>query len=90
MGSTVAFVPVTVTAAATSPLQPKCIRFVASDNIMTDEVAAAKAAAAEYKSSDTDGAGPSTVFDNLLSGKWPSNKVHEDDLSLAFRKWMLK
>ena len=53
---------------------------------MADEVAAAKAAVEEYKSSDTDGAGPSTVFDNLLSGKWPTNKVHEDDLSLAFRK----
>jgi len=52
---------------------------------MTDEVAAAKAAAAEYKSSESDGAGPATAFDNILSGKWPSDKVHEDDLALAFR-----
>lgn len=33
---------------------------------MTDEVAAAKEAAANYKSSDGDGAGPATVFDKLL------------------------
>ncbi|KAL3800287.1 hypothetical protein ACHAW5_009869 [Stephanodiscus triporus] len=53
---------------------------------MSDEVAAAKAAAARLvASSDNDGAGPATVFDNILSGKWPSDKVHEDDLSLAFR-----
>jgi len=54
---------------------------------MSDEVAAAKAAAAEYQSSDKDGAGPETAFDNILSGKWPSDKVHEDDKALAFRKW---
>mmetsp|Transcript_7116 Transcript_7116/g.16178 ORF Transcript_7116/g.16178 Transcript_7116/m.16178 type:complete len:201 (-) Transcript_7116:161-763(-) len=59
--------------------------FSFSDSNMADEVAAAKAAAAEYKSSDNDGAGPATVFDNILSGKWPSDKVHEDDLALAFR-----
>lgn len=53
---------------------------------MSDEVAAAKAAAVEYKSSENDGAGPATVFDNILSGKWPSDKVHEDDLAIAFRE----
>lgn len=31
-----------------------------------DEVAAAKEAAAKYKPSDGDGAGPDTVFDKLL------------------------
>ena len=53
---------------------------------MADEVAAAKAAAKEYNPSANDGAGPDTVFDNILSGKWPSDKVFEDDLALAFRK----
>ena len=57
-----------------------------SDSKMTDEVAAAKAAAAEYNPSENDGAGPATVFDNILSGKWPSDKVYEDDLALAFRE----
>lgn len=52
---------------------------------MSDEVAAAKAAAEEYQSSDKDGAGPETAFDNILSGKWPSDKVHEDNRALAFR-----
>jgi len=52
---------------------------------MSDEVAAAKAAAAEYKSSDADGAGPETAFDNILSNKWPSTKVYEDTTTLAFR-----
>ena len=49
-----------------------------------DEVAAAKAAAA-HTPSDTDKAGPLTVFDKLLSGEWPTDKVYEDDLVLAFR-----
>ena len=53
---------------------------------MSDEVSKAKEAAAEYKSSDKDGAGPDTVFDKILSGEWSSNKVHEDDLALAFRE----
>ena len=53
---------------------------------MSDEVSKAKAAAAEYKSSDKDGAGPDTVFDKILSGEWSSKKVHEDDLALAFRE----
>ena len=35
-------------------------------NAMADEVAAAKEAAANYKPSDGDGAGPDTVFDKLL------------------------
>ena len=53
---------------------------------MADEVEAAKAAAAAYKSQDKDGAGPATAFDNILSGKWSSDKVYEDDLALAFRE----
>mmetsp|Transcript_40738 Transcript_40738/g.79712 ORF Transcript_40738/g.79712 Transcript_40738/m.79712 type:complete len:134 (+) Transcript_40738:251-652(+) len=44
----------------------------------SDEVSSARAAAAAG-----DGGEP-TVFDNILSGKWPSNKVHEDDQCLAF------
>lgn len=60
--------------------------FSSNDNTMLDEVAAAKAAARLVASSDIDGAGPATAFDNILSGKWPSDKVHEDDLSLAFRE----
>ena len=54
---------------------------------MIDEVAAAKAAAVEYNPSEDDGAGPATVFDNILSGKWPSKIVHDDHLSLAFREF---
>mmetsp|Transcript_18496 Transcript_18496/g.28551 ORF Transcript_18496/g.28551 Transcript_18496/m.28551 type:complete len:222 (-) Transcript_18496:172-837(-) len=50
-----------------------------------DEVEEAKKAAALYKDSDLDGAGPSTVFDKILSGEWSSDKVHEDDQCLAFR-----
>ena len=61
--------------------------FSSTDNdTMSDEVSKAKVAAAEYKSSDKDGAGPDTVFDKILSGEWSSNKVHEDDLALAFRE----
>jgi len=52
---------------------------------MSSEVDKAKDAAAAYKSSDADGAGPATAFDNILSGKWPSDKVYEDDTALAFR-----
>jgi len=55
------------------------------NNNMTDEVAAAKEAAAQYKSSENDGAGPATAFDKILSGEWASKKVHEDDLAYAFR-----
>ena len=33
----------------------------------------------------TTGAGPETAFDNILSGKWPSTKVYEDNTVLAFR-----
>ena len=50
-----------------------------------DEVAAAKAAAAAYESSDKDGAGPATVFDKILSKEWSSKAVYEDDLAYAFR-----
>lgn len=51
----------------------------------TDEVEAAKAAAAAYESSDKDGAGPATIFDKILSGEWSSDKVFEDEKCLAFR-----
>lgn len=50
-----------------------------------DEVAAAKAAAIAYESSDTDGAGAATVFDKLLSKEWPSDVVYEDEIAYAFR-----
>jgi histidine triad (HIT) family protein len=50
-------------------------RRMASTN---DEVAKA-AAAAEAAIPET------TVFDKILSGEWGSDKVHEDDLCLAFR-----
>lgn len=52
---------------------------------MSDEVEAAKKAAAEYEASDKDGAGPPTVFDKILSGEWDSKKVHDDDKCYAFR-----
>mmetsp|Transcript_12342 Transcript_12342/g.15233 ORF Transcript_12342/g.15233 Transcript_12342/m.15233 type:complete len:203 (+) Transcript_12342:145-753(+) len=50
-----------------------------------DEVTAAKEAAVAYKLSSEDKAGPATIFDKLLSGEWPSNKVYEDDQAYAFR-----
>ena len=62
--------------------------FVPSRLFMTsssDEVTKAVAAAQAYRTSDKDGAGPATVFDKILSGEWPSNKVYEDDDCLAFR-----
>eukprot|EP00543_Licmophora_paradoxa_P018192 CAMPEP_0202460088 /NCGR_PEP_ID=MMETSP1360-20130828/41438_1 /ASSEMBLY_ACC=CAM_ASM_000848 /TAXON_ID=515479 /ORGANISM="Licmophora paradoxa, Strain CCMP2313" /LENGTH=137 /DNA_ID=CAMNT_0049081573 /DNA_START=226 /DNA_END=639 /DNA_ORIENTATION=- len=52
---------------------------------MSDEVEKAKEAAAAYKSSDEDGAGPATVFDKILSKEWSSNMVYEDDTVYAFR-----
>ena len=51
----------------------------------SDEEKAAKEAAKAYVSSDTDKAGPATIFDKILSGEWSSKKVFEDDLCLAFR-----
>lgn len=45
-----------------------------------DEVEKAKEAAALA----ADGA-PPTVFDKIISGEWSSDKIHEDDLCLAFR-----
>ena len=56
-----------------------------SNDKMADEVAAAKEAAKTYDMSSTDNAGPDTVFDKLLSGEWPSEKVYEDDRAFAFR-----
>lgn len=52
----------------------------------SDEVENAKVAAAvAYQSCDSDGAGPATIFDKILSGEWSSTKVFEDDTTLAFR-----
>jgi len=70
---TAAFAPVTTNSSnllATTKSSFNSHRFLATDDSnMTDEVAAAKAAAAEYKSSESDGAGQATAFDNILSGK---------------------
>ena len=66
LGYAVAFSPKAV---AIHPISNKQIlRSVGetSINAMADEIAAAKEAAANYKSSDADGAGPVTVFDKLL------------------------
>lgn len=43
----------------------------------SDEIVKAKAATADN--------GKPTVFDKILSGEWSSDKVHEDDIALAFR-----
>ena len=56
-----------------------------SNDKMSDEVAAAKEAAKTYDLSSNDNAGPDTVFDKLLSGEWPSEKVYEDERAFAFR-----
>ena len=48
---------------------------------MSDEVQKAQEAAEQMQN---DGAGPDTVFDNIISGKWDSTKLHEDDKCLAF------
>ena len=45
-----------------------------------DEVQKAQEAAAAL----ADGGAP-TVFDKIISGEWSSDKIHEDDLCLAFR-----
>lgn len=54
----------------------KSRRSMSSNN----EVEKAKEAAA----SEADGA-PSTIFDKIISGEISSDKIHEDDLCLAFR-----
>ena len=46
---------------------------------MSDEVQKAQAAAA---AADT---APSTIFDKIVAGEIPANKVYEDDSVLAFR-----
>jgi len=87
LGYAAAFTPPSLVTANTS--LPKHINLKQStklfSNMSSDEVEKAKVAAEEYKLSSGDGAGPDTAFDNILSGKWPSEKVHEDDLALAFR-----
>eukprot|EP00566_Odontella_aurita_P029433 CAMPEP_0113529770 /NCGR_PEP_ID=MMETSP0015_2-20120614/2573_1 /TAXON_ID=2838 /ORGANISM="Odontella" /LENGTH=145 /DNA_ID=CAMNT_0000428427 /DNA_START=251 /DNA_END=688 /DNA_ORIENTATION=+ /assembly_acc=CAM_ASM_000160 len=54
-----------------------------------DEIKAAEKAAAARPSSTggggSDGAGPPTIFDKIIAGDIPANKVHDDDLALAFR-----
>jgi len=52
---------------------------------MSDEVSKAKEAAKVFDLSSSDGAGPDTIFDKLLSGEWPTDKVYEDDRAFAFR-----
>mmetsp|Transcript_13982 Transcript_13982/g.20936 ORF Transcript_13982/g.20936 Transcript_13982/m.20936 type:complete len:193 (+) Transcript_13982:63-641(+) len=56
-----------------------------NDKNMSDEVAKAKEAAKQFDLSSNDGAGPDTIFDKLLSGEWPTEKVYEDDRAFAFR-----
>lgn len=65
--------------------QHRAFRRTPSALKMSDEVEAAKKAAAEYEASDKDGAGPPTVFDKILSGEWDSKRVHDDELCYAFR-----
>jgi len=87
LGYATAFTPTSLITANSS--LPKHINIINQStklsNMSSDEVEKAKVAAEEYKNSSGDGAGPDTAFDNILSGKWPSEKVHEDDLALAFR-----
>jgi histidine triad (HIT) family protein len=40
--------------------------------------------AAEAAKMVADGA-PPTVFDKIISGEWSSDKIHEDDVCIAFR-----
>ena len=56
-----------------------------NDKNMSDEVSKAKEAAKEFDMSSNDGAGPNTIFDKLLSGEWPTDKVYEDDRAFGFR-----
>ena len=56
-----------------------------NDKNMSDEVSKAKEAAKVFDLSSSDGAGPDTIFDKLLSGEWPTDKVYEDDRAFAFR-----
>lgn len=48
----------------------------------SNEVQKAKEAAANNFGGDGQ---PLTIFDKILSGDIPSNKIHEDDLCIAFR-----
>jgi histidine triad (HIT) family protein len=47
----------------------------------SDEVQKAQDAAAAQVVDDA----PLTIFDKILSGEWSSDKLHEDELCLAFR-----
>ena len=48
----------------------------------SDEVQKAKEAAANNAGGDGQ---PPTIFDKILSGDIPANKIHDDDLCIAFR-----
>jgi histidine triad (HIT) family protein len=48
----------------------------------SDEVQKAKEAAANNTGGDGQ---PPTIFDKILSGDIPANKIHDDDLCIAFR-----
>ena len=48
----------------------------------SDEVQKAKEAAASNAGGD---GAPPTIFDKILSGDIPANKIHDDDLCIAFR-----
>lgn len=54
-------------------------------NIADDEVSAAKASAINYSKLSMEHAESETVFDKILSGEWPSEKVYEDETTFAFR-----
>lgn len=51
-------------------------------SMSSDEVQKAKEAATN--NADGDGQ-PPTIFDKILSGDIPANKIHDDDLCIAFR-----
>lgn len=58
-------------------------RFLSAES-SSEEKAAAAAAAEEAKRNPEDTA-PRTIFDKIVAGDIPCDKVHEDDLCLAFR-----
>ena len=53
-----------------------------TDGTGDDEVAKAIQASASRKITDND---PPTIFDRIIAGEIPCNKVYEDELALAFR-----
>lgn len=75
--------PASASSAASVTVRSRLFMTSSSDEVTKAVVAAA--ADQVWRNSDKDGAGPATVFDKILSGEWPSNKVHEDEHCLAFR-----